>query len=285
MTECSSGRGKKSAGAGQKAPDGLDVALAERLGCIRNTVLVLSGKGGVGKSTLAVNLARLLADGGVKTGLLDVDFHGPSVPVLLGLQGQRAASTADGLLPVEVDGLKVMSISFLLEDRDAAVIWRGPMKMGVIKQLLGQVEWGDLDALVIDVPPGTGDAPLSVCQLVGAATGALVVTTPQEVAVADVRRSISFCRQLGLPILGVVENMSGYTCPACGETTEVFRAGGGESMATEQGEPFLGRIPLDPTIVAGGDAGEAYVRTHPDSVMARVLTRVRERLAAPDPGS
>ncbi|HPS03424.1 MAG TPA: Mrp/NBP35 family ATP-binding protein, partial [Candidatus Sumerlaeota bacterium] len=200
--------------------------LESRLCRIRHKVVVLSGKGGVGKSTVAVNIATALMMEGKRVGLLDVDIHGPSVPTMLGLEGQTIIGSDDGLLPIEIGNLKVMSLGFLLQDPDDAVIWRGPMKMGVIKQFLKDVAWGDLDYLIIDSPPGTGDEPLSVCQLIGSLDGAVVVTTPQRVASVDVRKSIMFCRQLDVTVLGVVENMSGFVCPKCGEVTQILPAGG-----------------------------------------------------------
>ncbi|MDO9541428.1 MAG: Mrp/NBP35 family ATP-binding protein, partial [Kiritimatiellia bacterium] len=205
--------------------------MQERLEQIKHKIIVLSGKGGVGKSTVAVNVAVSLTLAGKRVGLLDVDIHGPSIPKMLDLEDTRISVRDEIMLPVEKDGLKVMSIGFLLQNRDDAVIWRGPMKMGVIKQFLKDVDWGELDYLVIDSPPGTGDEPLSVCQLVKNADGAVIVTTPQDVATNDVRKSINFCRQLNLPVLGVVENMSGFVCPKCGELTAIFKTGGGERMA------------------------------------------------------
>ncbi|NQT50762.1 P-loop NTPase [bacterium] len=231
-------------------------ALAERLCRIRHKVLVLSGKGGVGKSTVAANVAVSLARRGRRVGLLDVDIHGPSIPKLLHLEGQLLQGDGTHLQPVAYnDHLGVISIGFVLQSPDEAVIWRGPLKMGAIRQFLRDVEWGDLDYLVVDSPPGTGDEPLSVCQLIGDADGAIVVTTPQDVAVVDVRKCISFCRQLHLPVLGVVENMSGFVCPHCGESTDLFKAGGGEQMAADLAVPFLGRVPIDPQVVIAGDAG------------------------------
>jgi len=248
--------------------------LQDRLQRIRHKILVLSGKGGVGKSTVAVNLAVALAMAGRRVGLLDVDIHGPSIPKMLHLE-EAGVDVRDGVLqPVDVAGMKVMSIGFLLRQRDDAVIWRGPMKMGVIKQFLKDVEWGDLDYLVIDSPPGTGDEPLSVCQLVGVADGAVVVTTPQDVATADVRRSISFCRQLSMPVLGVVENMSGFACPRCGVVTDIFQAGGGERMAAEMHVPFLGRIPIDPAVGEACDAGKPFMDHRAGSATAKAFGRI-----------
>ncbi len=233
--------------------------LQRRMCKIRHKIVVLSGKGGVGKSTVAVNLAAALSLKGWRAGLLDVDIHGPSVPKMLHLEGAQIETEDGVILPVEIGDLKIMSIGFLLPRGDEAVVWRGPMKMGVIQQFLKDVAWGDLDVLVVDCPPGTGDEPLSVAQLIPDADGAVVVTTPQDVAILDVRRSVSFCRQVNLPVLGVVENMSGFTCPKCGEVVAIFKEKGGELMAEEMGVPFLGRIPIDPELVTACDAGQVYM--------------------------
>lgn len=233
-----------------------EVMLAKRMDGIRQKLLVLSGKGGVGKSTVAANLALGLSQAGFSTGLLDVDVHGPSIPQLLGLQDQDVSTVGQELQPVKVnDRLSVMSIGFLIKSRNDAVIWRGPMKYSVIRQFLKDVNWGKLDYLVVDSPPGTGDEPLAVAQLVGRPASAVLVTTPQDLAVSDVRRSVKFCQSVDLPILGIIENMSGYACPSCGHHVDIFKSGGGESLAFEMKVPFLGRIPLDPTIVSNGDAG------------------------------
>lgn len=227
-------------------------------------MVVLSGKGGVGKSTVAVNLAAGLSLAGLRVGLLDVDFHGPSVPTMLSLGAGAVGNSDDGLLPAEIGDLKVMSLGLLLDHKEQAVIWRGPLKMSVIRQLLADVAWGDLDILVVDCPPGTGDEPLSVIQLIQNADGAVVVTTPQEVALADVRRSINFCRQLHLPVLGVVENMSGLACPHCKTVIPLFKQGGGEAMAETMHVPFLGRIPLSGGVVVSGDGGQPIVAQNGD---------------------
>ncbi|HUU95508.1 MAG TPA: P-loop NTPase [Phycisphaerae bacterium] len=261
--------------------------LRSQLGLIKHKILVLSGKGGVGKSTVAVNLAVSLMLAGKRVGLLDVDIHGPSVPKMLGLEGMPLHAEDGKMLPVEIGGLRVMSIGFLLRNQDDAVIWRGPMKMGVIKQFLKDVLWGELDYLIVDAPPGTGDEPLSVCQLMPGADGAIVVTTPQDVALAAVRKSITFCRQLNMPLLGVVENMSGFACPHCGTVTDLFTSGGGERMAREMGVPFLGRLPLDPFVGEACDAGKPYVSACPDSSAAeafRCAFRPILELSAPQAG-
>ncbi len=266
----------RAPGAG-KTPDAAAVEqqqLHDRLQRIRHKILVMSGKGGVGKSTVAVNLAVTLALAGRRVGLLDVDIHGPSIPTMLRLEDAGVQVTDGVVQPVDAAGMKVMSIGFLLQHRNDAVIWRGPMKMGVIKQFLKDVEWGDLDYLIIDSPPGTGDEPLSVCQLIEDADGAVIVTTPQDVATADVRRSISFCRQLSLPVLGVIENMSGFVCPKCGEVTDIFKTGGGERLATEMGVPFLGRIPIDPAVGVACDAGTPFMAHHSSTVTAKAFGRV-----------
>lgn len=260
------------------APAQDDAKLKARLRRIRRTVIVMSGKGGVGKSTVAVNLAMSAMLSGRRVGLLDVDLHGPSVPIMLGLVGQRLEGGDNGMLPVEIGGLKVLSVGFLLNHPDDPVIWRGPMKMGVIRQFLEDVDWGDLDLLVIDVPPGTGDEPLSVCQLIPELDGAVIVTTPQKVAAADVRKSISFCKELGVKVLGVIENMSGFACPKCGEVTPILRAGGGRTMAEEMGVPFLGSIPIDPLIAESGDEGKAFVESAASSPAAGAFREIVREL-------
>jgi len=253
--------------------------IRQRMAQIKRKILVLSGKGGVGKSTVAVNLAISLSLAGKRTGLLDIDIHGPSVPKILNLEGQTVGGMPDAILPVELGAhLKVMSIGFLLSSASDAVIWRGPRKYHMIKQFLKDVEWGELDFLIIDSPPGTGDEPLAIIQLLEQADGAVVVTTPQEVALSDVRRGITFCRNLDLPVLGVLENMSGFVCPTCGQRTDIFKSGGGESMATTMNVPFLGRIPIDPQIVEACDSGQPYVDTYRQSQAAQAFNEAVTRL-------
>ncbi len=244
--------------------------IRNRMNQIKRKILVLSGKGGVGKSTVAVNLAVSLALNNKKVGLLDIDIHGPSIPKILNLEDKKLLAFGDCLMPVPVlANLVVMSIGFMLQDKDDPVIWRGPMKYQMIKQFLKDVEWGQLDYLIIDSPPGTGDEPLSVIQLLEKPDGAVIVTTPQQVALSDVRKSVSFCRSLNLPVIGVIENMSGFVCPKCGEKTEIFKSGGGENMALEMNIPFLGRIPIDPQIVDACDSGEPYIRQYSQSQAAQ----------------
>jgi ATP-binding protein involved in chromosome partitioning len=243
-----------------------------RMNQIKHKILVLSGKGGVGKSTVAVNLAVSLALTGKKVGLLDIDIHGPSIPKILNLEGNNLQTAEDMILPIEMlDNLKVISMGFLLRGSSDAVIWRGPMKYQMIKQFLKDVLWGSLDFLIVDSPPGTGDEPLSIVQLLENANGAIIVTTPQEVALSDVRKCITFCRQLNLPVLGVLENMSGFICPKCGHKTDIFKSGGGEKMAEEMAVPFLGRIPIDPAIVEACDSGKPYIQQYKDSQAALTL--------------
>ncbi len=232
--------------------------LEARMERIDRKILVLSGKGGVGKSTVAVNLAVSLARSGLKVGLLDVDLHGPSIPKMLGLEGKQLSPSADGSIePIQVsENLSVVSVGLLLKSLEDPIIWRGPMKYSVIRQFLAEVNWGRLDCLVIDSPPGTGDEPLAVAQMSGQGAWAVVVTTPQEVALADVRRSISFCYRMMLPIAGLVENMSGMVCTKCGEIVPLFGSGGGEALASATKVNFLGRIPLSSNVAASGDRGQ-----------------------------
>jgi ATP-binding protein involved in chromosome partitioning len=265
---------------GEKDADFAERQLLESRMCrIRHKVMVLSGKGGVGKSTVAANLAVALVMAGHRVGLLDVDIHGPSIPKLLNIEGVPVSGSGTTLFPAEIGrGLKVMSIGLLLQNRDDAVIWRGPMKYKAIKQFLTDVEWGELDYLVVDSPPGTGDEPLSVAQLIPKAQGAVIVTTPQALAVQDVRRCIMFCRQIEIPVLGVIENMSGLVCPRCGERVAVFGSGGGEAMAKDMRVPFLGGIPIDPKIVTSCDAGRSVLESLAGSEAAQSFERIVQQL-------
>lgn len=277
-TNCSSKNQKK----GESKEEYADrQKLQVRLCRIQHKIIVLSGKGGVGKSTVAVNLATTLMLAGHRVGLLDVDIHGPSVPTMLGLENETLQGSEGSLLPVELGNMKIMSLGFLLRNPDDAVIWRGPMKMGVIKQFLTDVEWGDLDYLIVDAPPGTGDEPLSLCQLIEPLDGAVIVTTPQRVAAVDVRKSISFCRQVHVPVLGVVENMSGFVCPKCGEITQIFPAGGGKKIAADMKVPFLGAIPMDPVIAQSGDAGQAFIHHFAASATAKIMQGILDQITVP----
>lgn len=222
---------------------------------VRHKLLVMSGKGGVGKSTVAANLALTLSSQGYKVGLLDADLHGPSIAGLFGVTGIPLNTIGNCLQPYLIDeNLKVITIQGVLKEPDAPLIWRGPMKIGIIRQLLAEVDWGKLDFLIIDSPPGTGDEPLTIAQTIKGCK-AVVVTTPQEVALADVRKSLTFCNEIGMDVLGIVENMSGFTCPSCGSVHDIFKTGGGEALAQTQGISFLGKIPIDPTVVTAADNG------------------------------
>lgn len=251
--------------------------IRQRMSQIKHKILVLSGKGGVGKSTVASNLAISLSRSGKRVGLLDIDIHGPSIPKILNLEDKKLMASGDTIIPISVcDNLRVMSIGFMLNDSDSPVIWRGPMKYQMIKQFLKDVDWGFLDYLIIDSPPGTGDEPLSIIQLLEKADGAVIVTTPQQIALSDVRKGVSFCRSLNMPIIGVLENMSGFVCPSCGEVTDIFKSGGGENMANEMKIPFLGRIPIDPQIVQACDCGEDYIAQYNHSQAARAFGKAIE---------
>lgn len=248
------------------------IQLADRMRPIKHKIVILSGKGGVGKSTVSTNLAIALSQAGKRVGLLDVDIHGPSIPKMLNLEDSRIEGSGDALLPVELfKDFKVMSIGFLLKNQEDAVIVRGPMKYHTIRQFLKDVVWGDLDYLIIDSPPGTGDEPLTIAQSIEDMDGAIIVTTPQQVAISDVRKSITFCRKLNLPIIGVLENMSGFICPNCGEQVDIFSVGGGKKLSDEMNVPFLGRIPLDPGIVVSGDEGTPFTRAFPDSATTKAF--------------
>ncbi|MBN2724169.1 MAG: Mrp/NBP35 family ATP-binding protein [Deltaproteobacteria bacterium] len=247
---------------------------------VKNRIIVLSGKGGVGKSTVSVNIAAGLAAKGFKTGLMDVDFHGPSIPTMLGIKDGSAVGGENGIIPVESHGIKVISISFFVDNRDEAVIWRGPMKAGAIKQFLGDVDWGDLDYLIIDAPPGTGDEPLSVVQEIKTSLTSVIVTTPQLVSETDVRKSLNFCRKLNIPVAGVIENMSGFVCPHCGETTPIFRSGAGSRLSDEFHVPFLGTIPVEPVIGEACDTGVPYITAHPESVSSKSMSAMLDSITS-----
>ena len=227
---------------------------------VKHKLLVMSGKGGVGKTTVAVNLAVALVNKGYKVGLMDADMHGPNVPKMLGIEDEHIRSSPVGMLPVTVfPGVKVTSIGFMLSSKDTPIIWRGSVKMNVIKQFISDVAWGNLDYLVVDLPPGTGDEALSVAQLIPNINGAVIVTTPQDVSLLDSRKAVNFAKQIQIPVIGIVENMSGFACPECGYKIDLFKVGGGERAAMELGVPFLGRIPIDPKICESGDSGTPFV--------------------------
>jgi ATP-binding protein involved in chromosome partitioning len=258
--------------------DPQDLAIQESLSLIKHKFLVMSGKGGVGKSSVSANLAVALSKRGAKVGLMDVDLHGPDIPRMLGLKGLLDISADNRMVPKAYsDNLKVVSIESLARDQDEAVIWRGPLKMHVIRQFISDVHWGRLDYLIIDSPPGTGDEPLSIAQTIPGAK-AIIVTTPQEISLADIRKSISFCRTVNMPVFGLIENMSGFVCPHCGESMELFGTGGGFKTALAMNVPFLGRIPFDPGLVECGDAGESYMEKYPDSEATESYNQIVERI-------
>ena len=227
---------------------------------VKHVILVLSGKGGVGKSTVSVNLAFALSSHGYKVGLLDLDIHGPNIPKMLGIEEHKLSALGELIEPVHVTGnLAVISMAFLLPDVSTPIIWRGPMKMSVIHQFLEEVNWGPLDFLVVDLPPGTGDEALTIAQLAPNVKGAVIVTTPQDVATLDSKKAIKFVQKLGLPVIGIVENMSGMVCPHCHEEIDLFGKGGGKKIADEFDVPFLGSIPIDPEMRKAGDEGRPYL--------------------------
>jgi ATP-binding protein involved in chromosome partitioning len=251
----------------------------EKLSHIEHRIMVMSGKGGVGKSTVAANLAVSLARRGFEVGILDADVHGPNIPKMLGLDKEKLIGTPQGMLPISLyPNLKVLSMAFLLPNTDAPVVWRGPLKHGVFQQFLGEVEWGDLDYLIVDLPPGTGDEPLSIAHLIGQVDGSVIVTTPQEVALLDSRKAVVFSRMVNVPVVGIVENMAGLQCPHCGKEINLFKTGGGEKAALELQVPFLGRIPLDPEIVQNCDQGKPFVTVNPDSAAAKAFGEITSRI-------
>jgi ATP-binding protein involved in chromosome partitioning len=257
--------------------------LKDRMGKIKHKIAIISGKGGVGKSTITVNLATAFAQKGNKVGVLDADIHGPSVPKLLGLEGRQVKTGPPGIFPVEGPlGMKVMSIDFFLSEQ-MPTIWRGPLKMRAIRQFLSDIVWGDLDFLFIDLPPGTGDEPLSVAQLLPEIDGVVIVTMPSQLSSSIVKKAITFAEQLKMPIIGVVENMSGFVCPHCGEKTEIFQSGGGKNMAQQAGVTFLGSIPIDPKVGVDSDKGTPFVLSQKNSAatsaFVEVVQKVEEYLA------
>jgi len=256
-----------------------DSKIKKSLSNIKHKLVVLSGKGGVGKSTVSANLALSLSEKGYTVGVLDGDMHGPSIPKILGVEDKRPEPSEAGINPVFVlPKLKVMSMGFLLQDRDSPVIWRGPLKMAAIKQFIGDVNWGNLDYLIIDLPPGTGDEPLSIAQLIPDSDGAIVVTTPQEVALLSVRKSINFVKKMNMPVIGIIENMSGFKCPHCSKDIDIFKTGGGQKASMDFKVPFLGGIPIDPEIVNMGDSGEPFIIKNAGSDTAKAFLDVVENI-------
>jgi Mrp family chromosome partitioning ATPase len=258
-----------------------DARLKEHMAMIKHKFMVMSGKGGVGKTTVAVNLAYGLAEENYRVGLLDVDIHGPDIAKMLGVEDKTVVAAEEGIAPVEITpNLCIISLALIGYNRDAPFIWRGPLKMGVIKQFLADVHWGELDYLIIDSPPGTGDEPLSVGQLIPEMDGSIIVTTPQDVSILDSRKSINFSKQLDLPVFGVIENMSGMVCPHCGNRIDLFGTGGGKRAAEEMGVPFLGALPIEPSIVKGSDSGKPYLAEGAETPTSNGIKAVVERIIA-----
>jgi ATP-binding protein involved in chromosome partitioning len=262
----------------KKAESEQEQRLRLKMSKIKHKIAIISGKGGVGKSTVTVNLAMSFALQGHadKVGVLDADIHGPCVPKMLGLRGQKLVGGPAGMLfPVTGPlGIKVASMDFLLPSDEAPVIWRGPLKMRVIQQFLSDIAWGELDFLFIDLPPGTGDEPLSVMQLIPDMDGVIIVTIPSEVSQVVVKKAITFARQLGVPIIGVIENMSGFVCPECGAKLDIFKAGGGKKIAKDLSVPYLGKIPIDPAICVDSDSGAPFVAENKVSPAVKAFAEI-----------
>jgi len=255
-----------------------DAAIKASLAKIKHKIFILSGKGGVGKSSVSANLAATISKKGYKTGLMDVDVHGPSIAQMLGLTELLEISKSQLLIPKQTNNnLKVVSVQALMQDKDQAIIWRGPAKTGMIKQFISSVDWGELDFLIIDAPPGTGDEPLTVVQAIPEALG-VVVTTPQEVALADIRKSISFCKTVHLKTLGIIENMAGFKCPHCNEPIDLFSSGGGEKTAKSSGLEFLGSLPFDTQVVTSGDSGVPMMFQDKETEFTKAFDTIVEKI-------
>jgi Mrp family chromosome partitioning ATPase/predicted Fe-Mo cluster-binding NifX family protein len=252
----------------------------ENLGKIKNKIVVMSGKGGVGKSTVSVNIAYALASLDYKVGIMDIDFHGPSIAKMTGIEGKPFdVSRAGGPVPIKTEkNIYVLSIASFFDEKDAAVVWRGPLKMGAIQQFFDDFDWPELDYLIVDCPPGTGDEPLSVIQTIGDVTGVVIVSTPQDVAFLDARKSITFSQQLNVPILGIVENMSGFICPKCGEKIEIFKTGGAVKAALDFNLDILGKVPIEMGIVESGDNGKPYVDSHSNTEGGKVFMDITKKI-------
>ena len=268
-----------SAAKKEKAKSDQDAHVTESLQKIKNKLIVMSGKGGVGKTSVSVNLSIALAGKGYKVGIMDVDLHGPDVPRMLGLEGMLTLNQNQKLTPMSYsENLQAVSVESLTQNKDDAIIWRGPIKHSAIRQFIADVEWGELDFLIIDSPPGTGDEPLTVAQTIKDAK-AIIVTTPQEVALADIRKSINFCKTVKMEIFGLIENMSGFTCPNCGEKIDLFGSGGGEKTADAMGVTFLGKIPFDLNVVSCGDTGVSFQEKYKDSTVTKAFADIADRMS------
>ncbi|MGC8999264.1 MAG: Mrp/NBP35 family ATP-binding protein [Candidatus Bathyarchaeia archaeon] len=256
--------------------------LKQKISKIKHKIAVISGKGGVGKSTVTVNLAMAFAMQGHanRVGILDADIHGPSIPKMLGLRGQRLQALAAGIIFPVIGplGIKVVSMDFLLPSDDSPVIWRGPLKMRAIQQFLSDITWGELDFLFVDLPPGTGDEPLSIMQLIPDMDGVVIVTIPSEVSQIVVKKAVTFARQLGVPVIGIIENMSRFVCPKCGTEVNIFKTGGGRKIAEDLAVPFLGSIPIDPEICTDSDDGKPFIIEHSDSAASKAFTDIVKKI-------
>ena len=256
-----------------------ETKLQDTLNQIKHIIIVMSGKGGVGKSTVSSNLAATLSMQGYMTGIMDVDITGPNIPKMFGVEDEKLHVVDEKLIPVTVPpSMKLMSMAFLLPDKDSPVMWRGPVKMGAIKQFIEDVNWGYLDYLIVDMPPGTGDEALSIVQLMPKADGMIIVTTPQDVALLDSRKSLRFGAETRIPIIGIIENMSGFVCPHCGEVTNIFKSGGGEAAAKELNVQFLGKVPIEPGVVDAGDSGMPVVLKYPESASAKAFGAIVDKV-------
>jgi Mrp family chromosome partitioning ATPase len=246
---------------------------------VKHIIIVMSGKGGVGKSTVAVNLAGTLKVQGLKVGVMDADITNPNIPKMLGIEEEELTSDGTSIFPVEtLPDFKVVSTAFFLEEQGTAIIWRGPIMTSVIQQFLSEVNWGELDYMIIDLPPGTSDEPLSIAQNIPRADGTVLITTPQDVALLDLRKSVTFAEKLNIPIIGIIENMSGLTCPHCGEEVQLFKKGGGRAIAEELGIEYLGNIPIEPEIVNDSDAGKIYTINHANSNAAEHIKEIVNKI-------
>ena len=257
-----------------------DKKIEETLLKIKHKIAVLSGKGGTGKTTVAVNLAQTLSDMGYKVGVLDADITGPNVPLMFGVEDLQMSTKDDKIIPVNAEKIKIVSIEFLLQDKTKAVIWRGPMKIKALKQLLADVNWGELDFLIVDLPPGSSDEPLSIVQTIKDLDGMVIVTTPQDVSLLDVTKSINFAQETKVPILGIIENMSGFVCPHCNEITYIFKKDGGKNKAEQLNLDFLGTIPLISQICEAGDSGRPAIRANDKAkdVFSKVAEKILSKL-------
>ncbi|MCD6418765.1 Mrp/NBP35 family ATP-binding protein [bacterium] len=258
-----------------------DRKIRERMAKIKHKILVISGKGGVGKSTFAANLAYAFVADGDSAGILDIDIHGPSQGRITGIEGlQMTINPDNSIKPIEKGGVRIVTMASLLQDSDQPVIWRGPLKMKAIKQFLGDIDWGELDWLVIDSPPGTGDEPLSAVQLLPEMDGSVIITQPQDLSLLDARKTVKFSQTIGVKVLGIVENMSGFICPHCGKRTDIFKSGGGKKAAEEMKVPFLGSIPIEPAIMESGEMGKPFVWMFPDAESSKIMKEIAGKIRA-----